>query len=359
MAVTPDHPVESCWLMASNEEHNGFGDAHLADFFGPDRSIRTDVTPVTRLMREYLVEREENDTSHHRDDSVWHASTLNREWCARYSIIHRMTPLGLRMPSFSGPDSQLIFDIGHAMHAWWQNKYLGPQGILWGQWVCSHCGASYVGMGLDACPECGVSARDERYPSRGLVYVEPTVALELPFKWAVGHIDGIGFDKIWSVWELKTLNPFAWSKLEAPYPNHVDQAMLYLHALKIHPHVLLNAYGVPDTSLPYDPADLLTFRIVYINKSTGKPKEFVLDYDAEHAASIIEKVVKANRLLQQYTEGSFDNELPSRCDGCERMSSARAKKCSLVQFCFNAQSVADVVDLYEGEVVEVAARTNL
>jgi len=139
--------------------------------------------------------------------------------------------------------NMLTYDFGHAMHFWWQNRYLGPKQELWGDWKCSACPCAACGERPgDACPDCKGTGRKT---TRGLMplncecgtswqdsirYMEFMVenkALNY-----VGHTDGILLRKgKKSIFEFKTDGPSTYEDRKAPNPEHIIQAHAYMQPL--------------------------------------------------------------------------------------------------------------------------------
>lgn len=120
--------------------------------------------------------------------------------------------------------NHLTYDVGHAMHFWWQHRYLGPKGELWGDWECLGCKTIVKGFMPLNCP-CGAPWQDAiRYHE---LEVRDTV---LGY---VGHSDGIIVDKngVRRVFEFKTVNPTEYPELRAAKWEHVIQAHAYMRCL--------------------------------------------------------------------------------------------------------------------------------
>lgn len=236
----------------------------------------------------------------------YHVSSLYY-MCPRSVVLQRV--LGV---SGSPPSAilQAKFDIGHAMHAWYQNKYFGPMGILWGRWNCSSCGDMIRNSFM---PEVPCDCENSRIAV--WEYVETRVfcqGLNI-----VGHCDGIidRGDGDQYVLELKTMDPYLFSKLKEPQEAHKCQVRWYAWMQGI------------DKGL-----------IVYIDKSAnGKDpiKEFVVKHDSETIEMVRAKIMTCERAFA-------DKTIPERT--CDNKSCAKAKYCSLKTLCFDQDAVTAKLD---------------
>ena len=83
-------------------------------------------------FQEWLTKDYERIVHHDRKPGL-HASGLY-DVCARRNVL--MTVYGSHTtPHTAG--NYFTFDVGHALHYWWQERYLGPKQELWGDWMCT------------------------------------------------------------------------------------------------------------------------------------------------------------------------------------------------------------------------------
>ena len=324
----------------------------LEDFFGPPgqapaRKIEEDVPSVGDSLDAYLRVRPED--SHHKDDSFWHCSSVSHDLCPRYETILRTVDPKFRPVGNVGPDSLRIFDIGSAVHHWWQNKYFGPMRVLFGRWSCVGCGRDYPGFWLPTHPTCSCQTPVE--------YVELTLSMPLVGKPVSGHCDGIWVDEKtgrWFLLELKTINPFGFSKLSVPDPNYVDQIILYLHALRRYTNLICN--GVGDLEPFYDELrNIDTGRLVYIDKSSGKCKEFLIPYSEERAVTLLSRLAETNAALAAGAAGNFLTTLPGRHGHCTDVAATKSKGCFFRQACWQCSTLKEVMEFYTSDNPAVAA----
>jgi len=125
---------------------------------------------------------------------------------------------------------QMNFDVGHALHGWWQNVYVSDltaeSGFrLWGDWTCRGCGATHRGgfKPQDSCA-CG---RENPFIYTELEVTNPTLRYR-------GHPDGLLVEGDLLdpsiVMEIKTIGPTAWDKIFKPADDHRIQVHCYERA---------------------------------------------------------------------------------------------------------------------------------
>lgn len=300
----------------------------------------------------------ENDLPSWRSDG-FHASAL-KYMCARQEVFQRIMPRP-KIARFD-PHSLIIFGIGHAVHSWWQNNYLGPMGILRGEWVCTRCGASVDGfMPTDPCTVCrwakrlvlpsgespeycettcrwpgGFDAedRDCNYCRRWgrWRYIEPRIELMLDDEIKVqqhvlvGHMDGIlVIDEEEIVLDMKTIDPDFMKTLTEPRPAHRQQVTAYMKGLRAQGHKI-------DRAL-----------LVYIPKTGNKRvrmKEFVVEWDE----ALWEKT---RRQLQNIIIALKNGHLPSE-GPCDSAADGIKRECPYVEECFTSKYAfpKDVLESY-------------
>jgi hypothetical protein len=220
--------------------------------------------------------------------------------CPRAYILEKLLPGSTKEPI--DPNTRAKFDIGHSVHAWYQNKYLGPIGTLKGSWKCSHCDKVVEGfMPKTHCP-CISTECDTKciWKSTGIertcqicykrpnewLYQEPHVYSE-EFGFG-GHMDGIIVRNEQDyVIDIKTIETQAFSKLTMAQDAHKYQVNIYMWFS-----------GIPRGF------------VLYVDKSSKGPlpfKEFMVKYDS----SIQQDVRRKIDLIQKC---ETDKVLPS-CEG--------------------------------------------
>lgn len=277
---------------------------------------------------------------------AWYPSSLaSPNWCPRAGVLGRMH--GIKVDPLDKTNTlDRILDIGTWVHRGYQEDYLGPMGILWGNWRCSRCYAVVEGfMPRDPCPQCqwteeatdGLDLTPDAcrdacgYPdkanARNPVEVEQRggcgqcqkwgtwqyleLRVEIPELGIRGRIDGLlalePFGEPEIVWDLKTKNKRGFGPIKAVGPGDKDkkQLMMYMKALN-------------------KKRGLLT----YAEKDASGLAEFEIAYDE----SFIEREIAMAELMNKSLE---DGTVPRRSEKCKSEKSARAKKCSLCEICFS------------------------
>lgn len=231
------------------------------------------------------------------------------------------------------------FNFGTALHSLYQNRYLGPSGLLLGRWRCKRCGREVGGaereqwspMPKGPCPDCfKTKACDCVWPEKSVVekhcqlcpqgdywrYVElPVVEKEDGEVLYIGHTDGVLATNPHSLLELKSAGPKSYQFLKKPYDSHVLQANLYMRPLR-----------------------LTQARIVYIDKGNEDPnlvKEFVIRYDE----ALVERTLA---LIRQYRAAEKSKKFPPRLLGCD------TRNCPWASRCFDDVYVDELIEEWSG-----------
>lgn len=250
----------------------------------------------------------------------WHPSEFGSEWwCARKCIIdneYRRAGRTVKKERIK-PRTQYIFDIGHSLHRQWQEDYLGEMGILLGYWV------------------------EQTNPDNVIYGFKPTsgkwnyreIRVEIPELGVVGHIDGIlditgvapdgppiyGVDvsvrKGQIICDIKTIKPEKWDQITDKGPKgYVNQLHIYMKATGIHKGVL-----------------------VFVNKSTGQPKQVFIDFSQKYYDNLIENTItRYHKLVEDEKLPPKTKKCPangymrvrcpvrSECEGCRNINQLRS-----------------------------------
>jgi hypothetical protein len=264
---------------------------------------------ITATENEYL-----DGTNKHRAEG-WHPSQLSK-MCPRLEVLRQLMPKAIDKSKLI-PDlrTQVIFDVGHALHRWFQEQYFGPMERLKGTWVCRLCGAVTDDVVMPARPHpcrsgsCLIEIGKNRFWS----FREP--ALENKEWGIIGHCDGIyvpfNTDIDEAVLEIKTAGPAFWQNPKAPLRPNVFQINIYMWLLGLTRGVLLYV----------DKAG--------VNKK-GRPfKEFIIDYNDAPRKEACEKIDEYRRNVEAQT-------MPRQLTFCEvHPTGARARQCPLRAICMD------------------------
>jgi len=226
---------------------------------------------VDRLV-EYLDELDDD----YAKDSFFHVSSLYY-MCPRCEVYKAVLPPEKLPSARLDAITQARFDVGHAMHYWYQNKYLGPMGVLKGKWKCRRCHSVVKGfMPTTYCEKCTEEGR------KGVKDWEFEETVVMSKKWNIlGKTDGILVpDDEEILLDLKTCKPSLFSTLKKPWPSAIYQVQVYMWLLKIKRGVLVYIDKSVDGSVP-----IKEFPVEYsldtINNTKGKITAFKLGMETK------------------------------------------------------------------------------
>ena len=119
-----------------------------------------------------------------------------------------------------------------------------------------------------------------------------------------GRIDGvIKIDNETLILEIKTIDGFAFNSLTRPYDTHISQVQIYMGYKKLDKAIL-----------------------VYVNKSTGELKEFIIEFSRIEYNALIDEI-------KSFSEDVKNLNPPMRI--CSSTKSQTAKSCIYCNHCFN------------------------
>ena len=253
------------------------------------------------------------------------------------------------------------FDVGHALHSWWQERYLGPRQELIGDWACMSCECPHCATVLDKIvsalsladkkkvwDNCGHCHGTGRKVTHGLMplncdcgvpwqdairYLELAVVdEELDY---VGHCDGILAHKPKKrLFEFKTMSAYEYDKLikrTGPYKNgpkldHVVQAHAYMGPL-----------GLDEALIVYEnKASQCKWKIDMFGQFQAlEPKiiPFIIKFDHELWAGIVERIHDHHKSVEIIEEARKSGKRHSRDDVSLLPRVCADKKCEMAQRC--------------------------
>jgi len=264
----------------------------------------------------------------------WHPSQL-MDMCPRAEILRQLLPNTEGSVEKIDCRTQLIFDVGTALHSWWQEQYFGPMGVLKGNWKCARCGYT---TSMTTMPmrehQCGSTCADgsvvlSTRPNEARVgsnqfwkFAEVPVTSK---EWGVvGHSDGIYLLRgptgtIEVVLEIKTAGATFWERGGFPYPANIFQLNIYMWLTGKKKGVLL-----------------------YIDKGGVKKdlpmmsKEIFVDYNDSARRDACMKI-------ELYRDAVDKQRLPSRMAMCElKPRSAKPLSCPFSKVCLSDARSGDV-----------------
>jgi hypothetical protein len=266
--------------------------------------------------------------------------------CGRREAIYCVEP-HLEVHEKITVGQMMTFDVGHSTHAWWQNKYLGPMGRLWGNWFCAKCKAvTSEGLMPKKCPDCNTgrtywtawgSEDGVRQAAKvdNITYVE--TALKCDEFGYTGHPDGMLIDPAIGgapqmLFELKTISPSGYEGLRKPKDDHVIQMHAYMRLLKMREAMIVYVDKGKQCDWSFGPDGLVS----------GKPhiKIFHITYNEnfwEQIAARITNYYDARGLMSA-------DEPPTLADAakfprvCNSPGDFLAKNCPVRDKCFSMRT---------------------
>lgn len=127
------------------------------------------------------------------------------------------------------PAIEFQYEIGQAIHEAYQNRILGPSGIIFGHWrcPCGHLGGPSIMP--HKCSECEGSWHNLRYEETKITFKVAGVDFH-------GNVDGLWLDPVSNilyVLEFKTVSKSKYEALRRPIFEHVIQVHGYMRALEL------------------------------------------------------------------------------------------------------------------------------
>jgi len=190
---------------------------------GPSRGFSL----VTEALSKY-AEKIAGEPQERHNDGYFHASQIY-ELCARQYLLREMYPkVWIEDLDLS---TRQNFDIGSALHHWYQDHYCGPAGILKGNWCCTGCNKVHKDSFMPTeCEQCG-NKPGQYNLNRAFLFQESGVYHhELKIK---GHHDGAlyldsnGYTRGYVV-DFKTIRSDLFERLEKPYDSYIFQINIYM-----------------------------------------------------------------------------------------------------------------------------------
>lgn len=206
---------------------------------------------------------------------------------------------------------QKVFNCGTATHLWWQNKYLGPMGILKGDWMCPIC--ERIEAGFQPTEPCRTAVKigiDRETTCADIlpkwIYQESEVNFTLNGIAVTGNYDGIivhgNKEKIL---EIKSMREAFFNELRRAVPKDVKQTSIYAWA-----------EGIKEILL------------VYVDKTDWRIKSFSKKPDPGAVAWIDEQTKILAMLL-----GKSKDPMTAPMS-CKNKNVVRAKRCGARDTCF-------------------------
>jgi hypothetical protein len=294
----------------------------------------------------------------------WHVSSFAGN-CERAIVLYKL--LRSKKNSSVSPQTRKIWDVGSALHHWYQNYYLGPMGILWGKWRCSRCHGVVWGfmptqrhncepsretwICKKLCNRNSIGKHDEDFvQSRGgcihcslwgrweykevpVRYFDPDT-MYLPI---VGHSDGLIYlGGIWYIIEIKTRRDPMFQFTTKADVAHEAQGKVYGYLIR-NGHVR----GLPEGVKCPRPLKLMN---MYVAKNISEEKEFVCDLDDNEGEDLLSKPKMIESAI-------VERSLPVRRESCDNLLAPTVKKCGIGTLCYGKKTISRVNKLRKIEGV--------
>jgi hypothetical protein len=264
-----------------------------------------------------------NITDRRMDDDGWHISSIPY-LCPRELALRSLFPKPVEADHWE-PRALMRVDVGSAVHGWWQNQYLGPANILFGNWACrGKCQKRWIESLMPGrrCNDCG-----------GVVEFTELQVRDDATR-ICGSTDGIlmlggerwGFD-------LKTSTEDSMARIKEPYEGHIWQLNLYMHLLGVNKGLIVYVDPVCRFWREKNGTGLESLPVL----------EFRVDYDRKWWDKAVEVTKAAQKIKDEIKAGTWDGVLPSQI--CENPSVFRAKDCPVAAECFTMGVDARVKEL--------------
>ena len=226
--------------------------------------------------------------SDHSEQYMHPSDMVKPEWCGRHDY-YRITGALAHKTDAINPSFRMtnVFAEGHAIHGKWQT-WLWEMGVLVGDFACKECGHRWYARSPTACQFC-LSERLEykEYPFRHERYMvegHADGAVHLPNFRSLIEIKSIGIRTL--AFEAPRLYQryldgesaeSIWTSITHPFSSHMRQGQLYLW-------------------MAWPIYDQITF--IYESKFHQQTKEFVVEYNKNFIASILETAREVSQCVR-------------------------------------------------------------
>jgi hypothetical protein len=246
------------------------------------------------------------------------------DWCGRqdyYRIIGAPIGKGQRAnPSFR---MENVLAEGHTIHAKYQT-WLWEMGVLWGDFLCLDCGHKWGALSPKSCQFC----RSERLAYRELSLRRTQMKVEghsdaaVHAEWFRGlvEIKSIGIQtlrfespRLYNRYQNGESAEDIWFSIQRPFGTHLRQGQLYLW-------------------MTWPVYEQIVF--IYESKFTQNVKEFVVDYNKNIIAPILEVAREVSHSLKT-------GEPPQRPPWAEDPVSKVCRSCVYRRTCWNLGESSD------------------
>jgi hypothetical protein len=269
-----------------------------------------------------------------------HASSLHST-CARREILVAIALMLSKSPIIAHREAAsaggaFTQDLGHALHDWWQNKYLGDSGLLYGKWRCLTCGNVIEGTKPKRC-KVGLDCIGKKWARFEYQEMEVHVKGGLDIH---GHSDGILLETPFDltskrrIFELKTKSPTQYPTIHSPDRKHVIQVHTYMVGLGLDEAIIVYTNKGKQCAWTFRKGNFIA----------GKPhvKAYLVPFDPklwESMEKIVREYHEAKRRIDAVADGTGDPKVllnPHEfTQVCESEKCSMARSCGAKDLCFS------------------------
>jgi hypothetical protein len=271
-------------------------------------------TVVAKQLAEWLEAKPRRESKNYNVSSIYGK-------CPRATVLEALIP----KPDDWDAQATLRTDAGSALHWWYQNKYLGPMGILFGIWECTACGFRTMDdmpMPQDTCKCSGPKSKRWEFVETRVEYAVPGLDGVL----LTGYYDGkIRVEMGNFLWDMKFPGPKSFARAKSARESYIRQIQLYMAIEE------WDGMGLLFTGDKNDGSPEAVEHIVH-------PNPDVLEEEAQK----IREIEAAKAMLRAWGDGSGEIVLPCRLCQSER-EGMYVRWCGWGQECFNDVLMDDVL----------------
>jgi len=264
-----------------------------------------------------LVKLLEKPQKKRRKAHQYHASGLHNLCPREAAITDRLLEVGVPSIEQIPISLRFTFDLGNAVHEWFQQEYFKLLGGVRGAWECVKCGNRELGVDMwETHCSCSKDPTPHKYAELTFRSDELRV---------VGSCDGVLVEDNVQGWpemifELKTISIGQFDSLKKPKPEHYTQVQIYMWLSGIKHAIVVYACKAFTRETPF--------------------KEFQVEYDPEHIQPILDDLQDV-KTAQEVKSVDIARKL------CIGPGVPRAKQCPYSEVCFGGETVKNLVDAWE------------
>ena len=260
------------------------------------------------------------------DHSMGHmhpSDMAKKEWCGRHDY-YRIIGTKVERKAQANPSFRMtnVFAEGHAIGGKY-TKWMWEMGILIGDFACKDCGHRWGDISPTKCQFClSESLTYMEYPLRRKRYLIEGHADAAVTLGALVEVKSIGirtlaFDapRLYQRYLDGTKPEDIWFEINRPFPSHMRQGQLYLW-------------------MAWPLYEQIVF--IYESKFHQQTKEFVVEYNKEYIAPLLETAKDVTMRVEQHRSTGLINP-PDRPSWAEGPESKICHSCEYRRTCWDGQ----------------------